>query len=42
MDEEKLLESEGSPKEEREFHASRTEGIQNGAFTAGISGLAEG
>ena len=31
----KLPESEGIPKEEREFHSSRTEGIQNEAFIAG-------
>ena len=31
----KLPESEGIPKEEREFHSSRTEGIQNEAFIVG-------
>ena len=34
MDTRKLPECEGFPKKEREFHSSRTEGIQNRAFAA--------
>lgn len=38
MDAGKLPESEWTPKGKREFYCSRTEGIQNGAFTAGRCG----